>query len=169
MKKAFIMIIIGFAIILLLIIVSIKAHYKYVNTISNYWTLADRASTISKKSEYIDKFVDVLEKSNLSGINDSLLFPTAETSFDSNFEALKSLKARLDKIKTMDESSFAYQTAIQQITAQEQGEAIDMLEVFKNCWLKAHYYYLWNFIIFGLLIITGLIPIFMGCSILMDN
>ena len=134
-------------------------NYHYTNQIGNYWTLADRASTVSQKSDYIDQFVQALDKSGLHGSSDALFFYTPENNFDSNFQALQSLQSRLHDIKTMDESSFAYQTAIQQITAQEQGQAGDMLSVFQHCWTKVHYYYLWNeWVLFGLIIlILGLI------------
>lgn len=44
----------------------------------------------------------------------------------------------------MDANSFQYNTAIQQITQQEQGEAIDMLSVFQGCWYKENYILLWG-------------------------
>ena len=46
----------------------------------------------------------------------------------------------------MNVQSFAYQTAIQQITQQEQGEAQYMLKVFQGSWMLIHYWYLWNWL-----------------------
>ena len=46
----------------------------------------------------------------------------------------------------MNVASFEYQTAIQQITAQEQGEAQAMLEVFSGIWWKNNYIFLWDWI-----------------------
>lgn len=46
----------------------------------------------------------------------------------------------------MDANFFQYNTAIQQITQQEQGEAIDMLSVFQGCWYKENYILLWDWI-----------------------
>lgn len=122
----------------------VHANYEYETQYANNWTLADRASTISQKSEYIDKFVDSLEKSGLQGQHDALMYFTPQNSFDENFKALKSLQSRLHEIKDLDQNSFAYQTAIQQITAQEQGEATDMLSVLRGSWYKVHHYWLWN-------------------------
>jgi hypothetical protein len=52
----------------------------------------------------------------------------------------------LDEIQKMNVASFEYQTAIQQITAQEQGEAQAMLEVFSGIWWKNNYIFLWEWI-----------------------
>jgi len=147
------------AVIVFLVIMGINANWQYENNYSAFWNLADKASTISQKSDYIDKFVSALEGSNLQGQNANLIWQTNNTSFDQNMSALKSLQSRLHEIKTMDESSFAYQTAIQQITAQEQGQAQDMLDVFETCFWKVHYPYLYN--IWGFLTIGG--SILLGC------
>lgn len=142
----------------------VKSNYEYENNYSSYWSLSDKASTISQKSDYIDKFVTSLDGSGLHGTNDALIWKTNNNAFDTNFQALESLQSRLHEIKGMDESSFAYQTAIQQITAQEQGQADDMLGVFEGCWLKVHYYWLWNgwLVLLEFLTITGLAFIGIG-------
>jgi uncharacterized membrane protein len=46
----------------------------------------------------------------------------------------------------MDVSSFEYQTAIQQITDQEQGGASPMLSVFEGIWWKTNYFLLWDWV-----------------------
>lgn len=120
------------------------ANYQFANTVGYNWTLADRASTIAQKSEYIDKFVLALESSGLDGLNCSLIFPTPSREFDNNLKSLKSLQSRLKKISSMDENDFAYQTAMQQITAQEQGEATEMIDIFNSCWHRKNYYTLWS-------------------------
>lgn len=122
----------------------IYSNYQYDNTVLSYWNIADKTSTISEKSNYIDQFVSALQSNNLQGLNANLIFKTPDQSFDQNFVALQSLQSRLKQISTMDESSFQYQTAIQQITAQEQGQADDMLNVFWQCWQQKNYYYIWN-------------------------
>lgn len=142
----------------------VKANYEYNNTIKSSWDLADKASTIAQKSDYIDQFVAKLEASGLQGTNNALYFPTPDNSFDKNLEAVKSLQSRLHSVKTMDENSFAYQTAIQQITAQEQGEADNMLSVFSGSWWKVHHYYLWNGW-WTLTIVLGLIALWVGMII----
>ena len=152
--------------IVMLIIIAISANWHYQNDYLAYWNLAEKASTISQKSDYIDKFVSVLEKSGLQGTNANLIWSTRDSSFDENFKALKSLQSRLDDIKTMDINSFAYQTAIQQITAQEQGEAQNMLNVIEACWFRINYYYLWNpLIAYGMILIL-IISIFLGIFLL---
>src|SRR5688572_30345248 len=136
-------------------------HYEYQREIFNNWTLADRASTISQKSEYINKFVETLKTQNLEGVNNALFFPTPASSFDENFKALLSLRNRLDTISTMKENSFEYQTAIQQITQQEQGEAEPMLNQIEGCWYKKHHYTLWNpFITFPFFLIQVVMIVF---------
>jgi len=66
----------------------------------------------------------------------------------------------------MNPESFAYQTAIQQITEQEQGQACLMLSVFKDCWLYKYHYTLWNdFIVIGFAILQLLI-ILIGFTII---
>jgi hypothetical protein len=122
----------------------VQSRYHWEKDFGSNWSLAEKASTIAQKSEYMDLFVNALASSNLSGTNDSLFFPTPDNGFDQNFKALQSLQARLQTIKTMDENSFQYQTAIEQITAQEQGQAQDMITTLENCWMKVNYYELWN-------------------------
>jgi len=162
MKTGMILLLIGFGFAIGRMSFHVSVYYEYEAKIGCYWDLADKASTLSQKSKYIDSFVNALDSSNLFGINDALFFPTPSNSFDSNFEALKSLQKRLHDIDGIDENSFAYQAAIQQITSQEQGEALNMLEVIRSCWVKKNYYTSWNFIyviiftiIQGTLIIIG--------------
>lgn len=110
--------------------------YRYRRDIGNEWTLADRAANIPEKAEHVQKFVTALEKADLSGEYNALWMTEPSVSFDANFDALKGLLVRLNEIKDMDPSSFQYNTAIQQITAQEQGEADGMLAEFHGCWYK---------------------------------
>lgn len=125
---------------------AVRTDYIYKKEYSSYWNLADKASTIPQKSEYIDKFVFALESSNLQGTHDAVFLKTPNNSFDGNLEALKSLQLRLKEISKMDVSSFEYQTAIQQITAQEQGEAHEMLRIFRFCWYLHYHPLLWKWI-----------------------
>lgn len=140
----------------------VRAEYEYETKISSNWSLADKASTIKQKSEYIDKFVKALEDQHLEGQHSAIIFPTPNNSFDENFKALKSLQERLEEIQVMDPKSFEYQSAIQQITAQEQGEAHRMLIIFYDCWLKQNHIMLWSWVagisvmLFVLVTATGL-------------
>jgi len=147
MKTTGILITIAMSVLLILdIIFAIKCDYEFENEIGSYWSLADKASTISKKSEYIDMFVDRLEKSGLNGKYNAVMYTTPDNFFDNNLGALKTLQQRLYEIEKMDITSFEYQTAIQQITAQEQGEAQSMLAVFGGIWTKDNYFLLWNWV-----------------------
>lgn len=139
-----ILLLIGLTVGTIFIVQAVKSDYQYENQYLSYWTLADKSSTIEDKAKYIDQFVAALKGAHLEGTHDALWQFTPDNSFDSNFQALQSLQGRLHTISTMDENSFQYQTAIQQITSQEQGEAQPMLDVFKDCWTKVHYPLLWN-------------------------
>lgn len=147
----------------------ISVGYEYKSEISGYWELSDKSSTIDQKSFYLDKFISAIEKENLTGMNDALFYPNIDNSFDENFKALKSLQQRFKEISKMDEGSFAYQTAMQQITSQEQGEAKEMLSVISGCWEKKNHYTTWNiFIVLGFLIIQALM-IMIGFIILEED
>ena len=130
----------------------IIGRYEYSNQIESYWNLADRASTISQKSEYVDKFIATIEKARLSTHN-AIFLKTPDNSLEQNMRALLSLQSRLHEIQTMDVKSFEYQQAIYQITAQEQGEAHKMLGVIGGCWWKENHFFFWDWI--------GLIHVFL--------
>jgi hypothetical protein len=142
------------------IILGVNSNYQYTSKIGSYWSLADRSSTLAAKSEYIGKFIDAIMAANHSR-NNSVLMPTMENSFDYNLIAIKTLESRLMKIQTMDENSFAYQTAMQQITGQEMGEAENMLNIFRGCWFLSNFplcwgWYVWLFaIVYIILWVVG--------------
>lgn len=134
--------------------VGIRAYYFYEREVQSHWELADRSSTIAEKARHIDNLVAALDRQGLAGQHDALFFPTPDNGFDENFTALKSLQARLREIQTMDVASFEYQTAIQQITAQEQGEAQPMLDALKGAWWKTHHFFLWYWLLMAQIIIS---------------
>jgi hypothetical protein len=142
----------------------VSNFYTYQNNVQGYWDLADKSSTIKAKQEYVNQFVTILENTKHSGY-DAIIYKIPNSSFDFNLKALKSLRDRLETIREMDESSFAYQTAIQQITAQEQGEAHEMLSVFYGCYTLVNYWPAWGWL--GGLVIAGYCILFIiGCCIL---
>jgi hypothetical protein len=108
-------------------------RYEYSRTIRSYWELSVKASTLEKKSEYLDQFVAGLNAAHLSG-NNAIFFKTPDNSYEQNFAALTSLQTRMHEINEMNPKSFEYQVAIGQITAQEQGEAGKMLEQLEGVW-----------------------------------
>jgi len=144
-------------------VTTVVGHYQFERDYLSSWNLADKSSTIAEKSAYIDKFVTTLETSNLQGQYNAILLTTPDNSFDLNLEALKSLQLRLKEIQTMNITSFEYQTAIQQITAQEQGEAHQMLGVFEGVWWKTNHFMLWewvgdvSFIVTIVLLVIGIL------------
>jgi hypothetical protein len=160
-KLGIILTVLGSLYLIINIIVGVKLNYKYSNEYSSYWDLAEKSSTIEKKSEYIDMYIDALESSGLKGKYNAIWLKTPDNSFDENMKALKSLQSRLHEIKNMDSSSFEYNTAIEQITAQEQGEANDMNYNFRSIWKKEHYPMLWNWIGWTSILLT-LVAIVIG-------
>ena len=128
-----------------MIIAMVGADNQYNNQIYNYWSLADKSSTIEAKADYVDKFVGAIDNAHLGG-NNALIYKNPDNSFEFNFQAVKTLQQRLQEIKTMDPNSFEYQQAISQITQQEQGEAQDMLGVLEGIWYKQNHLFLWSYI-----------------------
>jgi len=143
----------------LLIVYSFYASYQYNNKIYSYWNLSVKASTLSLKSQYLDQFVGALQDAKLSG-NDALFFKTPDNSYAENFATLQSLQQRFHEVEAMDPTSFQYSQSIQQITAQEQDGAGDMLEVFRGVWYLNHYPLLWNWV----LIIEAVICAYLACG-----
>jgi hypothetical protein len=127
----------------------IMCNYTYEKDYSNFWALADKSSTISAKQQYITQFVSALEtgyaKGEFSDYN-AVWLKTPNNSFRANLAALKTLAERLTEIQKMNPSSFEYNTAIQQITAQEQGEAAPLLHVIEGCYLKTSYPLVWEWL-----------------------
>ncbi len=138
------LVVVGLILIVLASIGLVKANYEWERDFGSHWSLADKASTIPQKAKHIDDFVNALEAANLDGTHDAAIFPTLDNSFDANLIALKTLRSRLQEMQTMDITGFAYQTAIQQVTEQEQGEAQKMIDVFAGAWRKKHHPTLWN-------------------------
>lgn len=158
--------IIGIILLTGIISSSIIACYQYEKQFQSYWDLADKSATIEEKSHYIDIFVENYKKADLAGYHNAIIFKTPNNSFDKNFRALQSLQSRLQEIKIMDVKSFEYQTAIQQITQQEQGEAYQVLYQLSGAWYIKHYFFIWNWMGVVSVVITItilLIGIFYWC------
>ena len=135
--------------------IHIYADYDYSRRVQSYWNLGIKASTLQQKSVFLDQYVAALDSSGLAGSNDALVFKTPDNSFDQNMVALKSLQGRISQIKGMDEQSFAYQTAIQQITGQEQGEAEHLVSTFKGCWYIRNHFFYWGWVGITIYILLG--------------
>ena len=113
----------------------------------SHWDLADKSSTIEAKRKHIGAFVQAIEsrRSQFASHN-AVWLKTDANSFETNLTALKTLQGRLEEIQGMNPSSFEYNTAIQQITSQEQGEAGEMLQTIGGCFLLESYPLAWGWI-----------------------
>lgn len=129
------------------IISSVRAGYTFERDYLSQWTLADKSSTIAAKSQYITAFVGNLEsnKNNFASHN-AIFLQTPDNSFDKNVQALITLRDRLKDIEKMDPKSFEYNQAIQQVTAQEQGEAHSLISVIQGCYYLENYKMVWEWI-----------------------
>jgi hypothetical protein len=161
--------IIPFAVVSIFCIVSIgqcvSAKLDWDNNIGYTWNMADKSSTLTEKSKYIDEFIAKL-KDAPHAKNGALVWKTRDNAYDLNLQALETLGKRLREIQTIDINSFAYQTAIQQITAQEQGEAKNMIDKLYGAWVIENYLWafevimIWLWSIWGVLICWLLIAVF---------
>lgn len=122
---------------------AVYSNFNWDNAVYSNWNLSDKSSTLQAKADYMDKFVLALQSNNLAD-NDALIWKTADNNCQNNINAVITLRDRLTQIKGMDETSFQYQQAIQQITSQEQGEASTMIQTLHGCYNKTHFYFLWN-------------------------
>lgn len=155
--------IIGLLMAVIMIRAEVLSRYRFNKTYMQLWELADRSSTIPAKQKYVAEFVAALSAGNTNGdfaANDAVWLKTPANSFASNLEALKTLASRLDEIQKMSPTSFEYNTAIHQITQQEQGEAGAMLTVFRGCYVLAGYPVVWDWIGMLWFIITIVLLIF---------
>ena len=149
-------VLIGLAVLLLGVYVeqNVVASYEYEQTISSYWTLSDRASSLPLKAAYLDQFVAAVDSAHLTGHN-AVFLKTPQNDVGQNIVALKSLQERMHDIRNMDVTSFQYQQAMAQITGQEQGEAQAMLDTIEGVWFLKHHPLLWDWI--SLLVCMGIL------------
>lgn len=157
-----ILIVLGLILFVNQVRLEIVSKYAYEKTYGNLWSLADKSSTIPAKQDYINKFVTVLkagkEKGDFSDYN-AMWLKTPDNQFDANLKALETLAGRLKEIQNMDPTSFQYNTAIQQITAQEQGEAHALMGVFSGCYFMASWFLVWGWV--GAVMMIGSIVVFL--------
>ncbi len=119
--------------------------YQYDKEVGSYWALSVKAATLDKKAEFLDHFIVAIDSAHLSGYN-AIFLKTPDNSVEQNMAALRSLQSRMREIRNMDVTSFAYQQAISQITAQEQDEATRLLSVIEGRWFLTHWPLWWNWI-----------------------
>lgn len=152
------LVLLGLIFLGIIIVAGLRTGYEYENTIGSYWDLSDKASTLQQKSQYLDKYVDAIRGQRFAS-NDAIIFPTPNNSFSQNMIALQSLQGRMHQIANMDETSFAYQTAIQQITGQEQGEARELTDTIEGCWYLENRPFLWSWLCGLILLLFVAAPI----------
>jgi hypothetical protein len=160
-KQGIFLVIIGALSIIAIILTYNIGKFQYERDHLSFWNLAEKASTIQQKAMYMDKFVASFQNKGFEGEYNAIIFKTQDNSFDKNYEALQSLKKRLDEIQKMNIASFEYQTAIQQITQQEQGEAHNLLDELSGVWWKRNYIFNWEWIC-AAIVITSLLFITAG-------
>lgn len=147
------------------------SYYLFEREYIQLWELADKSSTISAKRDYIAKFVAVLERGNERGCfaaHNAVFLRTPNNGFVENLQALRTLANRLDEIQAMSPSSFEYNTAIQQITAQEQGEAKDLIGVIRGCYFLKSWPMAWQWL-GGTVIAFGVILVLIPLGIWMND
>lgn len=124
---------------------NIVASYQFERQYGYSWNLADKSSTIEAKAEYIGLFVAMLNSNSTDFAENNVQWMTTpDNSFKMNLMALQTLNSRLQEIMKMDVKSFEYQTAIQQITQQEQGEASKLINTIYGCWVKNKHPVVWE-------------------------
>lgn len=149
----------------------ILREYNYEKKYTQAWELADKSSTIPAKQKYIQEFLTALQTGKERGdfaSHDAMFLKTPNNSFDANLKALQTLAERLTQIQSMNPSSFEYNTAIQQITAQEQGLANEMLGVFKGCYTLNNYFFIWDWVGVIILLVTAVLIIVGGVIFLVE-
>lgn len=135
----------------------ITSSYLFERDYSSLWYLGEKASTIEAKEKFVDAFYNALKTGQEQGKFaewSAIWLKTPKNNFSTNLIVLSSLKQRLGEIKGMNPNSFEYNTAIQQITAQEQRDS-GMIHLFKECYQLQNYPNIWSW--FGLVWFIGLV------------
>lgn len=140
----------------------VVSNYAWEKQYSNLWELADKSSTIPAKQQYIAQFVSALKAGQTNGVfseYNAVFLKTPNNQFSANLKAVETLSNRLMEIQEMDPKTFEYNTAIQQITAQEQGEAHQLVAVLQGCFDLNNYFLVWNWV--GTAVVIGAFVILM--------
>lgn len=98
---------------------SIYTGYKWNEQVEDYFQLSDKASSIEKKTEYLNKYVSVLKERGLDSGESVLFFTKPTTDLKNQFEILTSLQNRMIELKKLQPNSLEYQQALKQITDSE--------------------------------------------------
>lgn len=98
---------------------SVFVGYSFDSNIGQWFELSDKASTLDKKLDYLQKFDAAIQKYDLTEGQSTIFFPTKETSLEENYAVLLSLEQRLNQTSNLSVTSQEYQWAIRQITEDE--------------------------------------------------
>lgn len=101
-------------------------RYDFDRNIGDFFELADRASDAKTKTNYMEQFVQSLQKHDLTEGETSVFFGKPISSLQHNYNVALSLLSRLKALSQLDSTSFEYQTGMQQVTLQE------------FCWFPIH-------------------------------
>lgn len=167
MEKSFIAMTASLLLVGLWIRAEVLADFEYDAAIGSYWSLSEKASSLDVKADYLDKFVSAVDAAHLTGHN-AIFLKTPDNSVEQNLVALHSLQTRMHEIRKMDPTSFPYQQAITQITAQEQGEAGKMLDAFYGIWYLQNHFLLWGWIDFIAWTVMAMAVIISGIWLCID-
>lgn len=144
----------------------VSASMEWNERVGYAWDMADKSSTLTEKSKYIDEYISRLKDVEHEEYG-AIVYKIKSNRYDLNLKALETLGQRLKQVQKLDVNSFAYQTAIQQITAQEQGEAQNMIKVFYNAFILKKYWWAfstvqaWVWVIFTIVfLVCGTIILF---------
>lgn len=151
---------------------AIVANYKFEKKYHQLWLLADKSSTLQAKQRYISEFVEALENGVKNGEfagHNAIFLKTPNNEFQRNLEAVRTLATRLSEIQNMDSSSFQYNTAIQQITAQEQGEAGALMTVIQGCYDLENYPMVWGWICASMVLFEIVVALALLTGWVMNN
>lgn len=93
---------------------------EFEREIGGNFDYADRSSDAITKLDYFNKFIEGIEKHELTAGKNSIFFQEQpKSSLADNYKVAKSLQARLLEISKLNPKSFEYSNNMQQITLQE--------------------------------------------------
>jgi len=114
----------------------IYLSYGYDVKMGQYIRLADDASTAEAKLGYLQKYQEAVEQ-NIVRNQARFIFQKERLTRDRQLSILSTLKVRLQDAANMNQSSFEYQTAMNQITGQEFNHALgELSRIISDCWLR---------------------------------
>ena len=112
----------------------------YSINIESYLRLSYKAPTIEQSSMYFDKYIEGIEKANLSGY-DAVIFKLPDDSYAENYKVVKEYQNYLHAIQKMDVNSIEYQIAIKKLSNSALKLSTDAIS---NIWIKNNCIVLWT-------------------------